>query len=169
MYKFIFFTAIVIAAACSFFWIKFYSQKTVSDTLATTTSAMSYAGEYVVEFNSEVVQAITISQERNLLTFSGEATFSRHDQDGHLLYVNVGELFGTTTIAGNKAQYINKEFQFNNEQPCIVDFTFNLDETLDVVTSNGSISSCGWGFNVDFQGHYRKLMRETLVQYNQDY
>lgn len=130
---------------------------TLDIVVATTSAPMSVEGRYTSkDGQGTIIGDITFKQNGNILTFSGEAIYPKYDEEsGDLYSANLGDVSGTTTLSINKAQLVITDYTYGEYEPCIIDFVFNNDKTLDI-SIGGDLSSCGWGHNVSFEGKYTK-------------
>jgi hypothetical protein len=153
------------------FFYFYKNKKVVEENISAATPTMSYTGVYENGiFEGKATYSVEIIQDGNIISFKGEGVYLVYDigENGEVKGVrsfNDGDIEGTATIVGNKARWIDTaEWQSEVENACIIDFTFNTDDTLNIDTSN--FLSCGWGNNVNFRGVYTKVTKTKSMEQN---
>lgn len=122
-------------------------RKAVSGTEVTGTFRSYFKGKFRGSYNEILIQALG----RNKLKIEMGLVYP-HEVNGEQM-ANVGAATGEALIAGDTAVFVPDYAKEQNE-PCKITLRFTKPGTLVVSTENNL--GCGFGFNVEADGTYRK-------------
>ena len=126
----------------------FAQRKAVSGTEVTGTFRSYFKGQYKGSYNEILVQALGNNKLKVEMSLIYPYKVNRDS------LANVGEATGEATIKGDTAEFV-PDYAKENNKPCKITLKFAKPGTLIVSTENNL--DCGFGFNVEADGTYRKV------------
>ena len=122
-------------------------RKAVSGTEVTGTFRSYFKGKFRRSYNEILIQSLG----RNKLKIEMGLVYPHEVNGEHM--ANVGTATGEAVITGDTAVFVPDYAKEQNE-PCKITLRFTKPGTLIVSTENNL--GCGFGFNVEADGTYRK-------------
>lgn len=128
------------------FQIQAQTRKAVSGAEATGTFRDYFSGKFKGNYNEIKILALG----KGKLKVSFDLTYPHRDAQGEMT-ANMGSAEGEATISGDTAVYKNSEYG-----ECKIMIKFIKPGTIKV-SQEGTDGDCGFGFNVNAGGTYKKV------------
>src|SRR5262249_49733800 len=112
----------------------------------TTTAAQPHSGTGTYKFVLNELNVLELPEHKVRISFSGVWPNDRRRRESR----NVRTFDETVKLSGGKAVV---KLQFGQD-PCLINLDFKASKVI--VTQEGSLMGCGFGFNVEAEGTYLK-------------